>query len=467
MATTTSTTSTTSSSSLGTVSSLGVGSGLDLDSLLESLQEVEEQKVTVISNKITAYEAKATAYTTLSSALTTLSEATEKLSSADIYNSKTVSTNTAFTATATSSATAGTYSVYVTQLATAQSLVSATQSSKSDALSSSASTLTITVGSTSTDISLSADNTSLTGLVSAINGANAGVTASIIQSGDSSYQLVVTSNTTGEASTVTLSSTDDTLNSIIGTDAMTEAVAAQDAIVSVNGVTVTRSSNTITDVPSEGVTLTLTAESTSKETLSITASTDDLTDAINDWVDAYNSLLTTFATLTAYTDDDDSTNDGALLSDSVLRGVKNKLKSLVNSTQSGDYSVLSQLGINFSTSTGRLTVDDDALSEALSSNSSGVKEFFMGNGTTTGLATQMISTIETYTDEKDGIIANAQDGITEILDRLETRKTAAEARVAAVIARYTTQFTALDVLIAKLDSTSSYLENAFDQLNSD
>lgn len=463
MATTTST----SNSSLGTISSLGVGSGLDLDELLESLQEVEEQKVTVIENKITAYKAKSTAYDTLSSALTTLSEATAKLSSADIYNSKSVSTNTAFTATATSSATAGSYSIYVTQLATAQSLVSEAQTSKSDALSTSASTLTITVGDTSTDIELSADNTSLTGLVSAINSADAGVTASIIQSGDSSYQLVVTSNTTGEASTITLSSTDSTLNGIIGTDAMTEAVEAQDAIVSVNGVTVTRSSNTITDVPSEGVTLTLTAESTSKETLTISTSTDELTEAINDWVDAYNSTLTTFSTLTAYTDDDDSTNDGALLADSVLRGIKNKLKSLVNSSQDGNYSVLSQLGISFSTSTGRLTIDDDALSEALSSDSDAVKDFFMGDGTTTGLATQMVSTIEEYTDEDDGIIANAQEGISEILERLDTRKTAAEARVEAVIARYTTQFTALDVLVAQLDATSSYLTTAFEQLNSD
>ncbi|QTF07989.1 flagellar filament capping protein FliD [Brenneria izadpanahii] len=457
--------------------SLGVGSGLDLTSILEKLQAVEDQKVTVIENKQTAYTAKTTAYNTLNSALESLSTATEALTSSDLYSSKSTSTNTAFSTTATSDAATGTYSINVSQLATAQSLVSSTQSDKTTALSSSDSTLTISVGDTTTEISLTADQTSLNGLVSAINSADAGVTASVIQSGDSSYQLVLTSNDTGEASTMTISSTDDTLNGILGYDsstgsgAMTQAVAAQDAILTVNGVTVTRSSNTVTDVPSEGVTLTLTAVSTSTETLTISAATDDLTTAIQTWVDSYNSLLSTFTTLTAYnedyaTDDDSSTNNGALVGDSLLRGVKNKLKSLLSSGQSNDtFQVLSQLGISVSNSDGTLSIDSTKLSTALSENADDVKAFFVGDGSSTGLATQMVSAIQTYTAD-DGLIDNALDGITEIQEKLTAKKTATEARIEAIMARYTTQFTALDVLVSELDSTSTYLTNVFDQLTS-
>ncbi|MCG8708917.1 flagellar filament capping protein FliD [Brenneria sp. 4F2] len=452
--------------------SLGVGSGLDLSSILEKLQAVEDQKVTVIENKQTAYTAKTTAYNTLNSALETLSTATSALTSSDLYNSKSTSTNTAFTTTASSDAAAGSYSINVSQLATAQSLVSATQSDKTSALSSADSTLTLNVGGTTKEISLTSDQTSLNGLVSAINGAGAGVTASVIQSGDSSYQLVLSSNDTGEASTMTISSTDDTLNNIIGYDSsagsgsMTQAVAAQDASLSVNGVSVTRSSNTVTDVPSEGVTLTLTAVSTATETLSISTSTDDLTTAVQTWVDSYNSLLSTFSSLTAYTDDDDSTNDGALVGDSLLRGVKNKLKSLLSSGQSNDtYQVLSQLGISKSSTDGTLSIDSTALSTALSKNGDDVKAFFVGDGSTTGLATQMVSAIKTYTED-DGLIDDTLDGITDIQTKLSEKKTATEARIAAIMDRYSTQFTKLDVLVSELDSTSTYLTNVFEQMSS-
>ncbi|MCL2899844.1 flagellar filament capping protein FliD [Brenneria tiliae] len=458
-------------------SSLGVGSGLDLTSILEKLQAVEDQKVTVIENKQTAYTNKTTAYNTLSSALETLSSAADALTDSSLYNSKATTTNTAFSTSATSDAVTGSYSINVSQLATAQSLVSGTQSDKTSALSSSDSTLTISVGGTTTEISLTADQTSLNGLVSAINSAGAGVTASVIQSGDSSYQLVLTSDDTGEASTMTISSTDDTLNSIIGYDsttasgAMSEAVAAQDAELTVNGISVTRSSNTITDVPSEGVTLTLTAVSTSTETLTVSANTDELTTAIQTWVDTYNSLLSTFTTLTAYneeyaTDDDSSTNNGALIGDSLLRGVKNKLKSLLSAGQDNNtYQVLSQLGISVSNSDGTISIDSSALSSALSENADDVKAFFVGDGSTSGLATLMVSTIETYTAD-DGLIDNALDGITEIQQKLTAKKTATEARIEAIMARYTAQFTALDVLISELDSTSTYLTNVFEQLSS-
>ncbi|WP_304167180.1 flagellar cap protein FliD N-terminal domain-containing protein, partial [Lonsdalea britannica] len=221
MATTSSTTSstsaTTTSTGTGLVTSLGVGSGLDLSGILESLQGVEDQKLTAITNKQTSYESKLTAYGTLQSSLETFSTATQKLSDSSLYATKKTSTNTAFTSTATSSATSGSYAVKVTQLATAQTLATSAQTSKTTQLGDSSLTtrnLTLQVGSGSAvNIALTNDQTTLSGIASAINSAKAGVSASIVQSGDSSYQLTLTSDTTGETSTMSVSSNDSTLNS--------------------------------------------------------------------------------------------------------------------------------------------------------------------------------------------------------------------------------------------------------------
>lgn len=461
---------------MATITSLGVGSGLDLTGMLEDLEEIENQQLDIIQDKIDTYEAKTGGYDTLLSALETFSEATEALTDADLYTSKEASDNTAFSTEVTSDAETGSYTIYVSQLATAQSLVSGTTvSDTSTAQSDADSTLTITVGDTTTEISLTADQTSLSGLVDAINSASAGVTASVIQSGDSSYQLVVTSDDTGSSSTITISSDDTTLSSLIGYDStsdsngMSEAVAAQDAILTVNGITVTRSSNTIENVPAEGVTMTLSSVSTESETLIVSKSITDITSAIEDWVDAYNTLLETFDSLTTYTavesGEDQDEDNGVLIGDSVLRGIKNKLKSLLSSAQDSDtYQGIAQLGITLE-SDGTLELDSETLINALTEDASAVSDFFVGDGSSTGLATQMVSTIETYIED-DGIIANAIDGIDDIITKLETKYDKVQAHIESVMARYEEQFTALDVLISELDTTSTYLENAFDELSS-
>ncbi|WJV60942.1 flagellar filament capping protein FliD [Pectobacteriaceae bacterium CE70] len=484
------TTTTSSTSTSGLISSLGVGSGLDLSSLLDSLQEVEDQKLTAITTKQTSYEAKITAYGTLQSALETYATATEALSDSSLYTVRNTSTNTAFTSTATSSAATGSYSINVTQLATAQTLAANAQSSKTTELGTSGlsdRTLTIQVGSgTAVDISLTDDQTTLTGIADAINSSDAGVTASIVQSGDSSYQLTITSDTTGSSSTMTISSNDSALNSILGYDSststggMTETVTAQNAKLTANGISIERSSNTITDVPAEGITLTLSAVSTSSENLVVSKSITDTVSAISDWVDAYNTLLTSFSTLSSYTSvsagEDQSDDNGALVGDSVLRSVKTQLKSLLSHAQSsGTYKVISELGISIGasstdsttgqTTTGKLTLDDETLINALTENSSAVSDFFVGDGTSTGLATQMLSAVNSFTDD-DGVISNAEDNLQTIVDKLSKQYTSVQSSIDSTMARYKAQFVKLDVLVSELNSTSDYLTSAFDQLTS-
>lgn len=247
---------------MASISNLGVGSGLQLSDILDSLQTAEKATLKPISAQQSAYTAKLSAYGTLSSALTTFQTANTALNSADLFSSTTAtSTGSAFSATTTSGAVAGSYTISVSKLAQAQTLTSGVQSSNTAVLGdSSAASRTLSIklaDGTSKDITLTSDQTSLTGMRDAINKAGAGVSASIIKSGDGEYRLSLTAAKTGEkyaVSSVTVTG-DDTLQNVVGFDAtktdadnpMDLSVAAQDAQLTVNNVAITSSSNTISD----------------------------------------------------------------------------------------------------------------------------------------------------------------------------------------------------------------------------
>ncbi|XBS68358.1 flagellar filament capping protein FliD [Acerihabitans sp. KWT182] len=478
------------------ISSLGVGSGLDLSSLLTSLQTNEEEALTPITDKEDTENTKLTAYGTLASALESFNTASAALADASLYTQQVASTNDDFTATVGTGASSGDYSIDISQLAQAQSLVSGQTFSSIDTElgtpDASDRTLSIQVGTgAATTISLSDSQTSMSGLISAINSANAGVTASYVQSGDSGYQLVITSNTSGASSNINMSvSGDDTLNAILGysssanvstdsgtsatattsTDSgMTQTVAGQDALLTVNGVSIDRSSNTITNVP-QGVTLTLNSVTSSTQTLNLRQSVTDADSAIDDWVSAYNSLLTTFNTLGQYTAVDagqsQSSTNGPLLGDSVLDSVENQIKSALSTAQSSStFKVLSQLGITQDADTGELTTDETTLVTNLTNNPSEVSAFFVGDGTTTGLATQMVNITNDFTGT-DGVISGAEDGVNSELTDLGKQYTQVQDKITSDIARYQTQFTNLDVLMSSLSATSTFLSQQFDTSSS-
>lgn len=183
---------------MATVSSLGIGSGLDLSTLLDNLTTAEKARLTPITTAQTSYSAKLTAYGTLQSSLQTFADATSALNSADVYASTTAtSSNTsAFTATTAAGAASGKYTVNVTQLAQAQVLVSGTATDSSSALGETSTSGTRTLSITQGDgkpvtISLTDAQTSLAGMRDAINGADAGVTASILKVSDGSLTVAI------------------------------------------------------------------------------------------------------------------------------------------------------------------------------------------------------------------------------------------------------------------------------------
>lgn len=465
---------------MASVSSLGAGTTLQLNDLYDSLETAEKTRLTPITTQQSSYKAKLTAWGIVQTALAKVQTAAAALKdTSKIATTKVSSTNTAFSATLSTSASAGSYSVEVSQLAKAQSLLSKpATSSTTDLGDSSQSSRTITITQAGQEkpmeITLSSDQTSLSDMRDAINKQQGSVTASIIKADDNSYYLSLTSRDTGTTNAMTVTTTDSTLAGYISYDGtasntsngMTQKVEAADAKLNINGVDITRSSNTVTDAP-EGVTMTLTATNVGKpETLNVTKDNAPMTTAIQAYVDAYNSLQTTIKSQTAYTAvdqgaDAQSTSNGDLLGDGTLRNIQTRLRSTLSTSQTGDgdFSLLSQIGITQDLN-GKLTVDSTKLNKALDEKPSSVISFLSGDGKTTGFATQTSNLLDEMLGS-EGAVKNATKGIDSTLKQLSERSDAITASITATMARYKAQFTSLSTLVSSMNNTAAYLTQQF------
>jgi len=468
---------------MATISNLGVGMP-GLSDLYDKLQAAEETKLTAIATQKTKYDAQITGYGKLQSALTTLQTAAAKLAKTDTWNSTSVSsTNTAFAATTSTNANVGEFTINVNKIAKGQVLTTApgTIDSNTKLLGeTTGSNRTITITQAGADskpltVTLADGDTSLNGIAKAINAANGNVSASIVKADNGDYRLMLSSKTTGTDSDMTVTVTgDDTLNAVIGSAALKEQVQSQNAVVNVNGIDIIRQSNTVTDAL-PGVTLTLKAPSTTDETLSVTRSTDDNKKAVTEWVTAYNALQSTITSLTKYEPPAtgataQNSSNGVLMGDSTIRGVQSDLRALLTNVQTGSYAIMAQLGITQDPlkgadgTFGNLKIDDKKLTQALTENPAGVQAYFVGDGKTTGFATQMNNTLTEMLSTsvgKEGVIQNAKDGINASLKTIAKRYDAMELSIEATMARYKKQFSDLDSLVTKFNSTASYLTSQF------
>ncbi len=463
---------------MASVSTLGIGSGLKLGDILDSLTTAEKARLTPITKQQTSYTAKLSAYGTLNSALSAFQTANTALNKADLFSSTTTaSSSSAFSATTAGGAIAGKYSISVSQLAQAQTLTTRnTQPDNKTAIATADSKITIQQGGDKkpVTIDISAANSSLTGIRDAINKAEAGVTASVINVGNGEYRLSITSADTGADNAMTLTVSGDTaLQSFMGyngtstdtSNGMLESVTAQNAKLKVNNVDIENSSNTISDAL-EGITLNLSDTTSGNQTLTITKDTSKAETALKAWVDAYNTLQDSFASLTKYTavdagTDAQDTSNGALIGDSTLRTIQTQLKGMLSSSAGGTtIKTLSQIGITTDPKTGKLELDSDKMKAALTNNAAGVKDLVVGDGKTTGITTTMGSNLTSWLSSK-GIIQAAKDGVSKTLNNLTEQYNSTSDRIDALVAQYKAQFTQLDVMMSKLNTTSDYLTQQF------
>lgn len=450
-----------------TITSLGVGSGLPLDTLMTQLQNSENTALQAIQTKQIAAQTTLSAYGKIQSAVSALQTAAQTLTNSGTYGAlKTSFSGSALTASTSTGAIAGQYSVSVDQLATSQTLVTSGQASQTQANGTGGAITFKLADGTTTTLDMTGKDTSLNGLVSAINGdPGLGVSATLINDGSSSaYHLLITSNTTGTSAAVTnISSTNASLQGILGFTQGTPSAnitetAATNATLHINGIQITSQSNTV-DNAIQGVTLTLNQINATPSTLTIVHDDSATTQAVQGFVSAYNSLQSTIQSLTAY---DTSTNTGSpLTGDSLARSVQNQMSDALNTVMSsGTINNLYQLGINISPTDGTLTVDSTKLSQAVSSNLGDVQNLLGGTGgvgtAVNSLATNMLNT--------GGLFKSASDSLNQTLTDLQTQYSQTSDRISTVMDTYRKQFTALDSTVAQMNSLSSYLTQQLSHL---
>ena len=427
------------------MSILGIGSGIDLNEVLDQLEAVEKNRLTPIKAQQKAVNNKISGFGKLKSALSTFNSATAKLQKKELFQARFASGNdNYFTTNVNSKAQLGNYAVSVEQLATAHSVATNAINDKTSALGNDNETRTLTIEQANgqkLNITLGKDDTSLESIANAINQAKVinedgstsetTVNATIVRSGTDSYQLVITSKETGEQQAITsISSDDDKLNSLIGfnanqtdSSAMSEVAKAQDAKFSFNGITINSSSNTVKEVI-PGVDITLKAVTTTAQNLTISADNDKAQEALKEWVDAFNQLQSTISSLTQFTagdanSDELNNSNGPLIGDSTLRNIDQSIRSIFSKGQTGELSVLAQIGINMD-SNGKLVIKENELEKALKENSEAVAILFTGDGETTGIANEVFAKVSSFIDN-DGMIDTATNGLNSTLKSLDKR----------------------------------------------
>lgn len=478
---------------MATISSLGVGSNLDLATLLTQLQTAESQPLVALDAKAKSYTSKLSAYGTLQSALGVLQTAAKKLGDPALFQTVTGTPTVSgiLAASSTDASAAGNYSITVSQLAQAQSAITAGQASTTTAIGNgkitidfgtiSGGTLDAATGKYSgaafapdasraaKSITIDPTNNTLGGIRDAINAADAGVTASIVNDGSGTpNRLVLVSTQTGETSSMRISvDGDPALQSLLnndpaGTQNLQQTIAAQNAKLSVNGIAITSASNTVKEAI-QGTTLTLVQTGTTG--LSMKANTASVKTAINDFVKAYNSLQSTASSLTAY--DADTKTGAALMGDSTLRNLQTRIRQALTTPQAGganDFKVLTEIGVGFQKD-GTLAVDTTKLDKALDTNLEGVSKLFASaTGSTAGYGKQLDALVDDLT-KTGGSLKVATDGVTSTIKELDDQYNAMQTRVNDTVDRYRKQFNQLDVLINSMKSTMTYLTQQFDAMN--
>ncbi|UAL44934.1 flagellar filament capping protein FliD [Shewanella inventionis] len=444
------------------LTSVGIGSGIDISGIVTALVDAESAgKIAQFDANEGIITAKISGIGALKSAMSEFQTKLATLMEADTFGSQkvAVSTKDYLSATVDETAVSGSYQVKVEQLAQSQKVSTAVVADNATTIGTGS--LAIAVGSNSFNIDVEATDT-LTEIMNKINSSddNDDVTATIIN-GELGPQLVLGSKTTGLDSTISVTATDTDGNTgLADTFTMTEVTPAKNAIVYIDGVKVVSQENTIEEGIT-GVSLTLTAADIDKTTtLTVSKDTAKTKTAIEGFVEAYNSVMTTIKDLSSY--DADTEQAGILQGDSLPRSIQSQMRNMLSSqysTSDGD-KMLANLGIT-TTTAGLLEVDSTKLTEAIASDTGAIAEMFSTEDT--GLASRMSSLMDGYV-KSGGVLDSRDSSLDDQLSRLTDSREALAARMAAYSDRLYAQYNAMDLIVASLNSTSSDLQSRLDSL---
>ncbi|ADZ90958.1 flagellar filament capping protein FliD [Marinomonas mediterranea] len=461
-----------------TVSSLGVGSGLDLQTLLENMVSVQrDTKVDAYEDRISDYESQVSAYGAIKSALETFQDSVETLNDEELFTGRTATTTQPdsgdiVSVTADEDASNGAYNISVSQLAQGSRSVSADGlfSSSDDVVSSTGGDLTFTAGDETFTVTVEA-GTTLAELREQINDAdeNFGVSANLVDDGNGNVFLTLSSDVTGDGNDLVVTNTDESLDSVssvaTGTGSAGLSIAsgegAQDAIINVDGITINSDTNSFEDAVSG---LTIKALAVSEEdsdgeletaTSVIDYDTDSVQETLESFVSSYNSLMSTFD---SYTD-----TDAILNGSSLVRGLESQLNADLMTTflDAGDLTSIFDIGIEMDDD-GTLSLDSTAFSEAMEDSYDDVVTLFTGDD---GLANIMDEYLDSYTGSS-GLMKDLSDAAQEAADDTEEDLENFEYRMDQYEEQLTEKFSNLDVLLASLNNSGTALLESLSSLSS-
>ena len=396
------------------LASAGIGSGLDVNGIITSLMATENQPLTVLAKKEAAFQAKLSAYGSLKGVVSSFQSAVAGLNTQSKFQaySATSSDSTVLSASTSSISATGSTSITISQLAQAQTILTAAKTSTTAPIAAANSSTVLTFqfgsisggsltsgtysGSTFTQdaaqssgtVTITNSNNSLQGIRDSINAANIGVTASIINNGDPTtpYSLVLTSKSSGLASSMRISTgvgADAAITSLLaynpaGTQNLTQSAVAQNATLTSNGVSITSSSNSVTGA-FPGTTLNLIKVGTAN--LNVTRDTTAIAASVQAFVKAYNDTTNTLKSFTIY--DLATKKAGPLLGDSSALLIQSRIRNTISSGLTGlgsnSLTSLSQIGVSFQKD-GTLTFDSNKLQTALTNNFNEVPAIFTAAG---------------------------------------------------------------------------------------
>lgn len=456
---------------MATISFGGLGNGLDFGPVVDQLVKVAHLPVDRLTEKKATLNSKSTDYATLSTKLIMLQAAADKLRLSTSFDrsAASVSDTSILSATGDSTASPGTYALQVTQLAQAHQVVSkaakTVAATTTDIVSGASGTFTFSVGGGANQtVTLSATAT-LDDLKTAINDLGAGVTASIINTGSDTtpaYRLALTSNSTGASNGITVVADDTDLDMIntSGTGGVDTLQAAQDATVVVGSsatVTLTRSSNTITDaIPGVTLTLTGTTSGTSTVQVNVTRDLSAVKENITAFATAYNDVVKFINERNTY--DVTTRTGGIFFNEPTVRTVLSKIRTALSSTVAGVSSLGTTGEIGFkSERDGTVTVDTAKLDSVLNSSYSAVKNLFIRQTGITGVAQLMSDAVDALDDLSAGTVTLRKSALTKQITTLTDDIAKKEDAVSQYETRLRAQYAALDGLLSQLKSQSNYL----------
>jgi flagellar hook-associated protein 2 len=469
---------------MATISSAGIGSGLDVKSIITQLMAIEQQPKNQLVTAATKIQTQISEVGKVTSALSTLKDLSSKLSSSTFWNQTTASSSsTAVSVTSSSTALAANYSVEVQQLASSQSLM-AGQTFTSSTAAVGTGTLNIEMGTWGTgqttftaasvpsSAAITVDSTdTVESLRDKINAAGIGVSASILTD-SSGARLVVRSTSSGAANGFRVTPSGATGGvATMGYDpshavtGATQTKAAADAKATIDGVSVTASSNTFANVM-DGVSLTANAVTTAAATVTVTNDTTTIKTTLQSFATAYTALNSLIATDTKY--DATTKKAGPLQGDSTIVDVQTRMRTLLGatSTASSAFSRLSDAGLELQRD-GSLTLNATKVDNALA-NISQMKALFVDNTSTStsgeGFGKQFYDTAYSMLTT-GGSINSRSTALSDKLLRNQKSQDAMDARLAQTQKMLEAQYSALDTRMASLTGLSSYVTQQVTQWN--